>query len=636
MPQYWFHIDWSNNGTWTNTGENVTRRVLSEAEFTYGRNQARALSPIADGSCDFELDNTSRDYSPENTSSPLNGLIMPARPIRIQGAPALLNSNPSFDHVTTGWTPFGSSTFTRSNTYSYQAAYSGRLVSDAGSDPRVEADSVVVSSNTSYQYNGFLFTPVSLPTQVHVGINWFTSGGSYLSTSMSSVTLSTNTWTEILASATSPGTAGRASIRYGFTGTPGAGSILYGANMYLTAAPTTLFRGHLDEFNVYPARGERKVQISGLDALAKLNEARANTDLYPAIRTGDAIGAVLDSIGWPAPDRDIDTGATTLRWWVAYDEDAFVAIQSIVDAEGSPALLTIDGDNKVVFRDRHHRLIRTASTTPQATFRDTGSEPKFSAPLLYDHGWRDVVNDVAFNVDERQPEPTLSDIWSSDQIYSLGASASTTVAFETEDPFYELITPVSDTDYTVQSGGVSSITLSRTKGRQCTVTITATGSGLVLSGLRVRGYSVTVARTMRASASDSTSITAYGRKQGPDNVGDASYEDAKSIASLLVASRKDRLPIVTFDLVGSNSTRLTECFNRDLSDRVTVVDAETGLNDAFFVEQMSHAVTEAGLLHTTTFGCEKVPSGSGLDDPTTVFIFDHATQGKFGTGRFAR
>lgn len=479
---YGFNIDWSNNGVWTNTGEDVTSRVLEEVSIEYGRDQARALSPIATGSAGFELLNTSKDYSPENASSPIFGLVLPARPVRIQAT--------------------------------------------------------------------------------------------------------------------------------------------------LSATTYTLFRGHLDEFNVLPAIGDRKVSVTCLDALAKIKEAKATTTLYPSVRTGEAIAAILDAIGWSGAARDLDTGATTLRWWCVNSVDAWSAIQEIVAAEGSPALVTVDSSGNIVFRDRHHRLVRSASTTSQATFRDTGTEPLFSAPLAYDQGWRDVVNDVSFGVDERAPQGEMSAVWTSDATYSLAASATTVFTVSTDDPFYE-----AGIYFTVVSGSAD-VTIDETQGQSTTVTITAGGSGAIVNGLSIQAFAVPVQRSLTVTASDATSITAYGSRSGPDGAGKACLEDAQAIADLAVLYRKVRLPIVSLDVIGGNDTRLTQCLTRNLSDRVTVVDAETGLNRAFYIEQIKHSIRQAGLLHTTTFGCEAISTASGLDSATTVFIFDHATQGKFGTGKF--
>lgn len=634
---YTISIDWSNNATFTDTGEDVTTRTLQELSITYGRNTERALNPIATGSANAEILNISRDYSPENSSSPLTGNVKPARPFRINAAPAQLNTNATFEESASPWSAFGSSTIVRSSTYSHGGYYSGKLTSDAGSDPRCSGGNAAVTAGVTYQYTGHLFSPVGLPTSVAVGIDWFTSGLAYISTSQTSAALTANVWKNITATAVAPGTAAFGAIRFSFFGTPGAGQILYGDDLYLTAVPTTMFSGHLDDYKVKPALDERKVQITAQDALAKLKEAKVTTDLYQIIRTGDAVTAVLDAIGWPGGLRDIDEGATILRWWVVDGDDAYTVINDIVSAEGSPALLTVDpATGNIVFRDRHHRLLLTASTTSQATFRDTGSEPQFSAPLDYDQGWSDIVNDVSFDVDERSPDALVSVIWSSELSYFVPNGTTYTIIASGSDPFLGLITPVSGTDYQLRSGSVS-ITLSRTQGLSTTISITATGDS-VIDTLQVRGYAVPVVRTVKATSSDSTSITAYGRKSGPEDAGLASLEDAKSIAALAVAYRKDPLPIVTFDVIAGNggATRLTQNLTRDLSDRITVISAELGMSRDFFIENLTHVVREAGLIHVTSYGCEAVPTGSGLDSSTDIFTFDHATRGKFGTGKFAR
>jgi hypothetical protein len=631
---YTIEVDWSNNGSFLNVGEDVTTRTLQELSISYGRNMERALNPVATGSANVELLNNSRDYSPENSSSPLTGTILPARPVRIRAA-TLLNLNPSFDENTTGWSTSGSSTLVRSSTFARSGTTSGRLTSDAGSDPRAEGPLAAVSPSTSYTYSGHVYTPVGLPTQVAVGVNWHTSAPAYISTSQTSVTPTTGQWTKVEGTVTSPGTAAFGQIRFAFAGTPGAGQVLYGDDLFLTPAMTTMFMGHMDEYGLRPGRNDRKVQFTAQDALAKLKEARVTTNLYEIIRTGDAVTAVLDAIGWPGGLRDIDEGATIMRWWVVDGDDAYTALTDIMAAEGPSSLITVDSSGNIVFRDRHHRFLLTASTTSQATFRDTGAEPLFSEPLEYDQGWADVVNDVSFDVDERNPATEIGVIWSSELSYFVPNGTTYTIVATSSDPFYALITPVAATDYQLRSGSVN-VTISRTQGLSTIISIAATGDS-VIDGLQVRGYSVPISRTVRATASDSTSITTYGRKSGPENAGSASLEDAKAIAALSVAYRKDPLPIVTFDVIAGNglTTRMTQNLTRDLSDRITIVEAELGLNRAFFVENLTHRVREAGLIHVTSYGCEAVPTGSGLDSSTDIFTFDHTARGKFGTGRFA-
>lgn len=507
VASYSVLVSWRGNNLFTDPGDAVD--VKPNVTISYGRDQSRALAPITMGSASFELNNLNREYSPENTSSSLNGFILPARPVKIG---AVLNS-----------TPF------------------------------------------------------------------------------------------------------------------------------------TLFRGQFDEYKVNPAPSEKRVNVTALDGLAKLREAKGTTALFSALRTGEAIGKVLDSIGWPTADRDIDVGATTVRWWSIDDAEAWQSILDLVSAEGPPALVTMDPQGKFVFRDRHHRLIRTASVTSQATWRDTGTEPLFSAPLDYDQGWRDVYNAVSISVDERDPDPDLVAIWSSDLSYSITSGSTYTITAKTSDPFYGLVTPVAGTDYQLRAGSAS-FSFSRTSGQSVTITISASGD-TVLDTLQIRGYLVPVSRTVQIDKSEATSVSSYGLKTWPDNTKLACLEDARAVADIVLSYRSERLPTVSLAMIGDRDSRLSECLGRNLSDRVTIVDGGTGLNRDFFIEQIQHSIPLGGLLHTTTFGCEAAPVpgvspftfddatngkfGTGrfatlpLDDPTGIFIFDHATQGKFGTGKFA-
>lgn len=68
-------------------GEDVSARVLgvrSAIELTYGRDTNRSLSDIQPGETGLTLDNSSRDYSPDNPNSPLLGMVVPGRHIMIR------------------------------------------------------------------------------------------------------------------------------------------------------------------------------------------------------------------------------------------------------------------------------------------------------------------------------------------------------------------------------------------------------------------------------------------------------------------------------------------------------------------------------------------------------------------------
>lgn len=500
-PTYEFHIDFDGDGDFDDTGEDVTERIRDTIDIGYGRDQVRSLSPPRVGETNFELDNISRDYSPENDSSPLAGNILPAREVRIQ------------------------------------------------------------ATHDAQTYN--------------------------------------------------------------------------------------LFRGFTDGFDVLPALPQRRVRISCLDALARFRDVRISTELHHGIRTGEAVGIVLDAIGWPEDDRDLDIGATTIPWFWLDREDGLTALEQIVNSEGPAALGAVDGDGKFVFRDRHHRLVRSASLTSQATLSDDGTEPMISDDVIYDHGWRDIVNSVTLSVEERAPAGVVESVWSSDLIYSVADGETLTVRAQPSDPVLNAIVPVEDTDYRLRSGAVD-VALSRTSGTAIAILITGDGGPAVLDQLQLRAFPVTTRRTVEVEVSDPVSIDRFGVRAPNLDAPWANQHDALAIGQIVLAHRAERLPIVTVRLDGQTDERLTQQLARDLSDRVTIDESEIGLDDDFYIERIDHVISHAGLNHVTSFGCEKVTSQidsaftfdvagrgfddgnfgkQGLDDPDNVFRFDTAGQG---------
>ena len=128
-----------------------------------------------------------------------------------------------------------------------------------------------------------------------------------------------------------------------------------------------LFTGRIEDFEVHPDRGDRSVDITCLDLLSLLQGNTISTELFEAQRTGTLIGVVLDAVGWTGP-RDLDLGATFVPWWWLEEVDAFTAVTDLVSSEGPPSIAYVGPDGTFIFRDRHHRLLRAASLTPQATF----------------------------------------------------------------------------------------------------------------------------------------------------------------------------------------------------------------------------------------------------------------------------
>ena len=146
------------------------------------------------------------------------------------------------------------------------------------------------------------------------------------------------------------------------TASPLAGKVTAGKRAQLSYGSTVLLSGVTESVEVDPAG--KHVTFDVLDAWGRPGAERLSTPLYSGVRTGTAIGLVLDAIGWTG-GRDIDAGATHIAWWWAEDEDAATAIDKLVASEGPPAIAYVQGGT-FVFRDRHHRITRSASARSSA------------------------------------------------------------------------------------------------------------------------------------------------------------------------------------------------------------------------------------------------------------------------------
>lgn len=421
------------------------------------------------------------------------------------------------------------------------------------------------------------------------------------------------------------------------------------------ATTYALYRGFLDDYKLLPNNSDRSVQLTAIDGLGQLRGQKISTAVHHSIRTGEAINLILDAAGWPEADRDIDLGASTIRWWWEEETDAFTALVRTVNTEGPPAIITADGDGAIVFRDRHHRLLDSASLTSQATFRGTGTEPLHSEPMIIDHGWKHIVNAVTFSVDEYAPAMIADVVWTSDRSISVADGETVQIRAESTEPFINAITPEAGTDYILQSGSIE-VTLTRDSGASTLIRIKATGGPAVIDSLQLRAFPLTVARTVQVRAEEPVSIGKYRRRTyDPPPTPWLNANDAVGIADVILAHRATRRPTVQIVIRNANDARLTQMLERDLSDRITIIEDEASLSDEFYIEQIQHFISDAGMAHTTTFSCEQVAeqvsnaftfdvTGQGFDDgvfgeigfddPDTMFRFDTAGQG-FDDGLFA-
>lgn len=412
------------------------------------------------------------------------------------------------------------------------------------------------------------------------------------------------------------------------TDLPLAGDILPSRPVYLTADWQSqtygVYRGLTDGYDVLPGWPDMSVKFDCADALASF-VAEISTELYSGISTGRAIGIVLDAMGWPPGKRDLDAGATTIPWFWLNRSSATAALQQIVDSEGPPALLTMDAAGNVVFRDRNHRLTRTASTGSQATF-GTGGIPVLLR-LVYGHGVKEIINSLTFEVPVRAPSAQLEDVWTMSGTKVVPDGATVPVIVSATDPFRGAVAPVAGVDI-VSTGGAVTATLTQTSGQSTTILLKSTGGTSTITSLKLRAYPVSVRTTELVKAEDPTSQSRYGIRTWPSlrEPAWASLPDAQAIADLILAQRAQRIPTVRIEVANRSDAAVTQQLTRNLSDRIRLTIPTADLDSEFFIERIEHTIDEGGRVFTTALFLERVPTTAA-----NWLVLDSSTQGRLNS-----
>lgn len=644
-------IDWSQRGTYAGTLEDVSSYVTGDIEISWGRNvEGEVTLASTSGSMTFELTNDSRAFSQENVGSPIAANILPGRAVRYQatmtGGSGTLSSQSWSTAGTSGWTAPDGGTLTRVASPSEDGNGAAQFV-----PPGAVATTSIRDISRRLQAwapHTVSFRVLSSAGWSDVGavIDWSDATGAYVSTSGlgSPTTCPAGVWTTVAsAPLTPPANAVTMVPRLRIGSTPVSSNTFTIDSAQVTwAYPTdgqtyTLLQGVLDEI---ADEGDRIATFTGtaLDGWGRPGAERLSTPLYRGLRTGDAIGLVLDAIGWTG-SREIDAGATVMPWWWAEGDDAATAITKIVHSEGAPAIAYVRGGT-FVFKDRHHRLTSSRSTTSQGIYThiipaSTGPGGDFkieAGSFSYNHGLGQIVNSATFAVDVRTLQP-LAEVWTSEDPVSIAAGTSAQFTIQADSaPFIGAIVPsVAEGDIVLQSGAVSGVTLSRTSGQSAILTITCSGD-TVITRLALRAYAAAVSRTVQVNARDQGSIGRFGTKEWPSEAAPswAGPYDAQAIASRVVTLYATYRPTLTFTVVALDVNYLAEILDARVSDRITVRNDQRGINSDFMIERLSHRITKLGIMHRLTITCQAIEP----TQPTTPLTFDVAGRG-FNDGRFS-
>lgn len=151
-----------------------------------------------------------------------------------------LNLNPTFATNVTNWTPHNC-TFVQSNAQVHGGfSFSGLMTPTSGASPNVTSELIPIiaraplfSNAQWFVANGWFFSPTGWAT-VTLSIDWYDSTRTFISTSNSTVSLTANTWQNLVSLFQAPSNAFFASINFIESGSPTGSNTVYFSDVALS------------------------------------------------------------------------------------------------------------------------------------------------------------------------------------------------------------------------------------------------------------------------------------------------------------------------------------------------------------------------------------------------------------------
>jgi hypothetical protein len=455
-----------------------------------------------------------------------------------------------------------------------------------------------------------------------------------------------------------PGRPVRVMGQHGVTDAYDAPTLYTEDDYYDGSATFTLARTRIDDISQSTGWGQQTVSITTLGVESLFVGHAVTIPVMVGPRVDQCITAVLDAVGWPSDKRAVSTADTTLTYWWCDEREPWAALLELLQSEG-PGALYVDADSVFHFENRNYRVTTPRSTTPQAAYFDQGlslsdeydaatlyteddtydggTSGLYFTALSYDPGFKTIRNRATYTIRTRQLA-SLAAVWTYGANLALGAGQSITLIARPSDPFQNAVVPVAGTDYTV-AGGTISASLSASSGLVAFLTLTATSGAPTVSALQIRAQSLAVVgeTTVQNAVDASSSIAKFSPIPGQNipivlDVGgwaEITAGQAVGVCDAWVARYMVQRPSVTIELRNADGNHLREILQRNISDRVTLYEANTGLQAADVWVNAKHLTLRAPCASdiVCTLGCEKVDEVSGFVWDGAGTRWDSATWG---------
>lgn len=399
----------------------------------------------------------------------------------------------------------------------------------------------------------------------------------------------------------------------------------------------------IDDLSQRTAWGDRRVGIRTIGHEVLLTDSVVSIPVQTNLRTDQCAALVLDAAGWPADRRQIATSDTTLAWWWADDRRPWDALLELMASEG-PGTFYVDRGGDFHWEGRNYRTITPRSTTARAVYCDRSLPGGlWFTRFEYNPGYDAVYNQATYATKRRAPL-ALAPVWKYGTALTFGANERRIITARPSDPVINAQVPGGGVDYSISSGTISSMTLRQTAGATIGIDIVAGPGGMTIdsasgsTGIQLRAQALTVVseQTVQNSVNAAASIAKYSPIPG-QNIplplplpGWPEVEPGMAIGvcDAWVTRYQETRPTVTIALRNVNLAHVTEIVSRAVSDRVTIVEANTGLDrDAWINMQRLSIGGPQGIVTELTLMCEVCDTVAGAVWDTAVWNHPSAIWG---------
>ena len=352
---------------------------------------------------------------------------------------------------------------------------------------------------------------------------------------------------------------------------------------------------------------EGKTADQIIDALIVASNA------YPPGTTGWSLGIVgfselgdVTVLGAGAADySSLDTGITAFNYAGDNWERGVsirTAFKDVMIAEYG-FLLWVNRDGKLVFKNRHYEYLDQLNAV-DATLTDSDI-----SGIKYEYG-QDIINDLRLGIHPRKVGTTNEQLVVNNNATRIPAGTTKTIKLSYSDSTgnriggRDVVEPVEATDYTANSqadgtGTDKASSVSMTVAAEFAtsveidVSIAAGAGDVYVLNLQPRGIKITDYGKQDITSENEASKVSFGDQPAKINAKLLDVEaGAQDLADWIVESRKD--PTGTIQkasfFANRDATLMVVGLAREIGDRVSLTEAQTGVSGEYFIVGEQHEV----------------------------------------------